>query len=162
MELARLKVRRYAVRNRSISLIQGKSGKEKVIFLTDDEATFFDKQIAGKAQDELIFRRADGEPWGKSNQQERMEAALKAAGIRRHVRFHDMRHTFATLLAINGVSMPGHRKSARSLRVASYRKVLCLLLAESHREHGQGKQAKLQHIGMHRSISRFARIGGQF
>jgi integrase len=34
-----------------------------------------------------------------------MKAVLKAAGITRHVRFHDLRHTFATLLAMNGTSI---------------------------------------------------------
>ena len=34
-----------------------------------------------------------------------MKSGLKAAGINRHVRFHDLRHTFATLLAMNGTSI---------------------------------------------------------
>jgi integrase len=34
-----------------------------------------------------------------------MKTVLKAAGIKRHVRFHDLRHTFATLLALNGIAI---------------------------------------------------------
>lgn len=41
---------------------------------------------AGKPRDELMFRQTNGSPWVKSAQQPRMRAALKAAGIRRHVR----------------------------------------------------------------------------
>jgi integrase len=104
-ELAALKAGAYDVQLHAISLIQGKTGKLKHVFLTDEEATFFQERVGGKARDELMFRRADGEPWGKSHQQHRMKAVLKAAGIARHVRFHDLRHTFATLLAINGTSM---------------------------------------------------------
>jgi hypothetical protein len=77
----------------------------KHVFLTDQEATFFDERTEEKPSEDLIFKRDDGEPWAKSNQQPRMKAVLKAAGIRRHVRFHDLRHTFATLLALNGTSI---------------------------------------------------------
>ena len=104
-ELASLTASAYDVQLRAISMIQGKTGKLKHIFLTDDEAAFFAKRVAAKAGDELLFKRDDGAPWGKSNQQPRMKAVLQSAGIARHVRFHDLRHTFATLLAINGTSM---------------------------------------------------------
>jgi integrase len=105
-ELARLKVSAYDLQLRAISLVQGKTGKLKHIFLTDEEASFFDERTKGKDDEDLLFKRDDGEPWAKSNQQPRMKAVLKAAGIRRHVRFHDLRHTFATLLAMNGTSIP--------------------------------------------------------
>lgn len=104
-ELSTLTASAYDVQLRAISLIQGKTGKLKHVFLTDEEAAFFEKRTVGKAGDELLFRRDDGAAWGKSNQQPRMRAVLKTAGIARHVRFHDLRHTFATLLAINGTSM---------------------------------------------------------
>jgi integrase len=104
-ELTGLKVGAYDVQLRAVSLIQGKTGKLKHVFLTDDEAGFFAKRAAGKGKTELMFRRDDGEAWGKSHQQPRMKAVLKAAGIKRHVRFHDLRHTFATLLAMNGTSV---------------------------------------------------------
>jgi integrase len=34
-----------------------------------------------------------------------MKAVLKADGITRYVRFHDLRHTFAALLVVNGTSI---------------------------------------------------------
>jgi integrase len=104
-ELAGLKVGAYDVQLRAVSLVQGKTGKLKHVFLTDEEAAFFSDRTKGRRAGELIFKRGDGEPWGKSHQQPRMKAVLEAAGITRHVRFHDLRHTFATLLAMNGTSI---------------------------------------------------------
>lgn len=104
-ELSTLKVSAYDVTSKAIFLIQGKTGKLKHVYLTPDEAAFFDERIVGKHSDDLMFKRSDGKPWAKSNQQPRMMDVLKAAGINRHVRFHDLRHTFATLLAMNGTSI---------------------------------------------------------
>jgi integrase len=104
-ELCGMKVGDYDTQLGAISLVQSKTGKMKRIFLTPEEAAFFARHIAGKQGSELMFRRADGLAWGKSHQQPRMETVLKAAGIERHIRFHDLRHTFATLLVMNGTSM---------------------------------------------------------
>lgn len=98
-------MRSYDLQLRAISLVQPKTGKVKHIFLTDEEASFFDQRIENKSGDDLMFKRDDGEAWAKSNQQPRMTAILTDAGIRRHVRFHDLRHTFGTLLALNGTSI---------------------------------------------------------
>ena len=114
MELCRMKASDYDASIKAISLIQGKTRKVKHVFLTDDEAAFFDAHTKGKAEDDLIFMQlkvdektgeVSAEPWKKSNQQPRMRAALKASGVKRHVRFKDLRATFATLLVKRGVSI---------------------------------------------------------
>jgi len=104
-ELCSLKVSAYDASLKSISLIQAKTGKPKHIFLTKEETAFFKKRMKGKSKNDFMLLREDGEPWGNSNQRERMKDALKAAKIKRHVRFHDLRHTFATLLVMNGTSI---------------------------------------------------------
>jgi integrase len=105
MDLARLTVSAYDPLIKAISLVQGKTGKLKHVYLTDEETTFFEQMAAGKHSNDLLFTRQDGKPWVKSSQQPRMQAALKSASINRPVRFHDLRHTFATLLTMNGTSI---------------------------------------------------------
>jgi len=104
-ELGHMKVQQYAASIHAISLVQGKTKREKWVYLTDEETAFFDECTKGKPPQELIFRRTDGESWNKSNQQERMAAALETAGIHRPIYFHTLRHTFASLLVMNGASL---------------------------------------------------------
>ncbi len=60
----------------AVLIIQSTTGKKKDIFLTPDEAAFFDKHTHGKKQDELMFlrnyegkgeKKGEREPWGKSH-----------------------------------------------------------------------------------------------
>jgi integrase len=125
MELGRMTVSAYDPTNKSVSTVQAKTGKVKHVYLTDEEAVFFE-HMAGKRSTDLLFRQQDGKPWVKSAQQPRMQAALKAAGINRHVRFHDLRHTFATWQVAAGTSI---QMVANQLGHASTR------IAEEHYAH---------------------------
>jgi hypothetical protein len=126
MELGRMTVSAYDPTNKSVSTVQAKTGKVKHIYLTDEEAVFFKQMAAGKRSTDLLFRQQDGKPWVKSAQQPRMQAALKAADINRHVRFHDLRHTFATWQVAAGTSI---QMVANQLGHASTR------IAEEHYAH---------------------------
>ena len=104
-DLCAMKVKAYEPRLHAVAVKQGKTGEWQRSYLTDEEEAFFIKHIEGKEADDHIFLRGDGEPWGKSNQQERMRDALKAAKINRHIRFHDLRHTLGQWLAESGMDM---------------------------------------------------------
>jgi integrase len=101
-ELCKLKVDAYDKQNRSMTIMQGKTGIPKIVYLSDDEVTFFDEQTKGKQLNDFMFLRSDGMEWKKDHQRERMKDACKAAKIDKHITFHNLRHTFASLLAMNG------------------------------------------------------------
>lgn len=76
-----------------------KSGKVRSVPLVDQAAAALDglsrrKRWTGDAN--LVFVNAVGEHLERSTMRRRYVKALKAAGLKR-IRFHDLRHTFATL-----------------------------------------------------------------
>jgi site-specific recombinase XerD len=59
----------------------------------------------GKLGSDYLFLRSDGKPWGKNHQSRPMQDACKAAKIDPPVSFHDLRHTYASMLAQQGVDL---------------------------------------------------------
>jgi integrase len=75
---------------------------------------------------DLVFPNLDGQPVSYSNLMQRgFRPALRRAGIRR-IRFHDLRHTFASLMISNGEDMAhvsrlmGHANASFTLNVYSH------------------------------------------
>jgi integrase len=70
--------------------------------------TALDRHFQGTAyqgDDDLVFAHPDtGSPYDPSKMRSRFYAAINRAGISR-LRFHDLRHTFGTLMAAAGVPM---------------------------------------------------------
>jgi integrase len=80
-----------------------------------------------QGEDDLVFAHPQtGGPLPKPNVTRRMRAALKAAKLDTSHRFHDLRHTFGTMMAAAGVPMRtlqewmGHRDLATTQRYADY------------------------------------------
>jgi integrase len=79
-----------------------------------------------RADDDLVFAHPHtGKPIDRSRLLKRFKAALRSAGVR-EVRFHDLRHTFGTRMAAQGVpmralqEMMGHRDFATTMIYADY------------------------------------------
>lgn len=79
-----------------------------------------------QADDDLVFAHPHtGKPIDRSKLLKRFKAALKRGGVR-EVRFHDLRHTFGTRMAAEGVPMRtlqewlGHRDFKTTLIYADY------------------------------------------
>lgn len=66
---------------------------------------FFDQVIIGKKSDELIFTRSDETTWRKNYQIRPLQAACHVAKIVPPITFHDLRHTYASALAMAGATL---------------------------------------------------------
>jgi site-specific recombinase XerD len=89
----------------TVSLSTSKSGKPRLIHLTDEGCAFFAAATVGKAANGLVFRRGDGEPWGRSHQFRPLREASERAKIAPAISFHILRHTYASRLVMRGVPM---------------------------------------------------------
>ncbi len=83
----------------------GKSGKGRYIPLSDEGLQFFEQKILGKPSLECVFTRKDCSPWAKNHQSRLMKAACEQAKIHPPIGFHELRHTYASLLAQAGADL---------------------------------------------------------
>ena len=74
-ELCRLMPGDFNADTGSIAIRQSKSGKARHIELSDEGVSFFEERTRGRAGDSLMFTRADGSPWGATNQAKPMARA---------------------------------------------------------------------------------------
>ena len=98
-EIISLEVNHFDADAAVLQINEGKTGKVRNVPLTDEGLQFFVEQTAGRTGRELIFQRASGRPWRKSEQARPMLAACIAAKIEPPVSFHILRHTYGSLLA---------------------------------------------------------------
>jgi integrase len=90
------------------------------------ELDLLDQESAYRTDEDLVFAHPHtGKPIDRSRLLKRFKAALKVAEVR-PVRFHDLRHTFGTRMAAQGVpmrtlqEMMGHRDFKTTLIYADY------------------------------------------
>ena len=104
-ELVALRVGDYDEDASTVYIADSKSGHPRHIPLTEEGENFFDEITAGRGNEEIMFVRADGEPWGTSHQCRPMRDACLAAKIEPRISFHILRHTYGSLLAQRGVPL---------------------------------------------------------
>jgi integrase len=103
-ELTRLEVSDFNPDAATVTVRKSKTGKARHIVLTQEGAAFFRSHCAGRARDALMFVHGDGQPWRASEQGRPMIEAAERAKLK-NVTFHVLRHTYASLCAMNGVPM---------------------------------------------------------
>jgi len=103
----------------TVTIGVSKGGKPRHIALTDEGREFFQSIAAGKAGNACLFERDKvvaqatrdksakivRAAWGDSDQFRPMSAACIAAKITPAISFHELRHTYASRLAMRGVPM---------------------------------------------------------
>jgi integrase len=104
-ELTRLLVSDFNPDSGTLAVRMSKSGKPRHVVLTDEGVEFFKSICAGRSRDELMFIRADGNPWLKSYQARPMIESCKAAKLTPAIGFHGLRHTWASHAVMNGVPL---------------------------------------------------------
>jgi integrase len=104
-ELARLEVADFNPDSGTLAIRQSKSGKARHVVLTDEGVLFFRQLTAGRADSEIMLRRAQGDAWWASHQLRPIAQACQRAKINPPVSFHVLRHTWASLATMNGTPL---------------------------------------------------------
>jgi integrase len=104
-ELARLEISDFNPDAGTITVRKSKTGHARHVVITAEGVAFFRQHCAGRAGDDLMFRRADGEPWRRSNPEQPIAQACKRANIAPPIGFHGLRHTWASLAVMNAVPL---------------------------------------------------------
>jgi integrase len=101
-ELAALQVRDFNADSGTLHVRTSKTGRGRHVVLHDEGILFFAKLATGHAGLELLLRKPDGNPWGKSNQTRPMAEACVRAEIQPPANFHALRHTYASHAVMAG------------------------------------------------------------
>jgi integrase len=104
-ELCRLKVADYNPDVETLTIREAKSGRVRHVTLTGEAPELIERLIAGRSPGDVLFRRDDGRAWKRAEQSRPMREACARAGIIPAVGFHVLRHTHASILAMQAVPM---------------------------------------------------------
>lgn len=89
----------------TIYIQPSKSGKGRHIPLSVEGLDFFKTASVGKIGDAPVFTKEDGMKWGKNHQDRLLKAACAFGKIQPNITFHELRHTYASLLAQAGADL---------------------------------------------------------
>ena len=104
-ELCRLKVGDYNGDVGTLRSGRPRAGQVRHVTLTGEAPELIERLIAGRLKDDVLFKRDDGRAWKRAEQLRPMREACERAGIEPPVGFHVLRHTHASILAMQAVPM---------------------------------------------------------
>ncbi|MFH1157949.1 MAG: tyrosine-type recombinase/integrase [Pseudomonadota bacterium] len=104
-ELTGLLVKDVNTDTKQVYIKPAKSGKARYIPLSPDGLDFFKTLTAGKTGEQKVFTKKNGTAWGRNHHVRFLRDACKNGKITPPVTFHDLRHTYASLLAQAGADL---------------------------------------------------------
>jgi integrase len=104
-ELVTLRVRDFDSRRGKLDIHRSKSGRPRVVVLSEEGIALFRRLAAGRTREDYLLRRGDGQPWGRNNQQPPMLAACRHARIDPPIGFHQLRHCWTSLAVESGMPL---------------------------------------------------------
>jgi Phage integrase family len=75
------------------------------VTLTGEAPELIERLTAGRSPGDVLFKRDDGRAWKRAEQLRAMREACRRAAIEPAVGFHVLRHTHASILAMQAVPM---------------------------------------------------------
>jgi len=82
-----------------------KEGDPRFVPLTQEGLDLMDRLTAGRKESDYMFVRADGKVWKSTEQVRRMQSASMLARISPSATFHEIRHSYASLLINKGATL---------------------------------------------------------
>jgi len=105
-EMAKLRVRDFHRDGGTIFVEWGKNEQPRHIILTDEGVAFFQSLTKGRANpEERMFLKKNGTAWRMSHQARPLAKACRNARISPPVSFHQLRHTYASLSIMAGMTL---------------------------------------------------------
>src|SRR5262245_13133898 len=104
-ELCRLKIADYNRDVETLTIREAKSGRVRHVTLTGEAPELMERLISGRSLADMLFKRDDGRGWKRAEQLRPMREVCVRAGIVPAIGFHVLRHTHASILAMQAVPM---------------------------------------------------------
>lgn len=104
-ELSNLVSRDFDRQSGSVFIHKSKTRRPRHVILTDEGREFFAALTLNRCPMDTALVREDGKQWYQTDPYPRLDSACKLAKISPRVTFHQLRHTYASILAMNGAPM---------------------------------------------------------